>query len=85
MAELEVGDILHWDRDHPEFHEVVASGHSESGPLVMTRPNGAYHCYCKQLNGLPFYKDGTMELSWLRYRFRKDEFLTAAKKACQDE
>lgn len=83
MAELEVGDILHWDREHPEFREVERSGHAHYGPFVMTRPNGLNHCYVKRLNGLPFHEK--YELSWFRYRFRKDEFLTVAKKACASE
>lgn len=91
MPNFKPGDILEWDRQHPEFHEVEKTGFANDGPFVMISRPGEYtvSIKVKRLNGEPFsanrgYEDSRFELPWFAFRFRKHVFLDAAKKAIAD-
>ena len=92
MHNFQIGDIVVWDTEHPEFREVMNAGNANDGPFIVDGQNPGYPTaiFVKRLNGLPFTNDGyhgpepRVRVSWFNYRFRLDPFLDAARKACKD-
>lgn len=84
MPDLEVGDVVWFDMTNPENFSLDPTWVADA-PFIVSDPNPSNNDECISINRLRGkFCDGYDTWYFYPWRFRKDEFLTAARKACAD-
>ena len=84
MADFEVGDIVRFDPEEPINASMSPLWTQHQPFIIVSSTDASYQIKSFDGHKLPESSENGYWSFWKR-RFRKDEFLTAAKKACAGE